>query len=123
MPKGWEGRLAHPVAWVAIVMLVAFAAIGLHTAGTEIAWVEMAGAMAVTVTFAAWRIPWGRLPNWALLVLPIGSDLVIALLRQAQGGSTSGYSPLAILPARSGGPVHSCGHRRARAYGSATIGR
>jgi diguanylate cyclase (GGDEF)-like protein len=33
-----------------------------------------------------------------LLVLPIAADLVIVMLRQAQGGSTSGYAPLAILP-------------------------
>jgi diguanylate cyclase (GGDEF)-like protein len=33
-----------------------------------------------------------------VLVLPFAVDGVLALLRQAQGGSTSGYAPLAILP-------------------------
>ena len=93
-----EGWLALPVAWVATVMLVAFAAIGLQTDNTDWTCVETAAIAAVTVTFAAWRVPWPRLPRSALLVLPIGCDLVIALLRQAQGGSTSGYSALAILP-------------------------
>jgi diguanylate cyclase (GGDEF)-like protein len=31
-------------------------------------------------------------------VLPIACDAVIDVLRQSQGGSTSGYSPLAVLP-------------------------
>src|SRR5262249_4976374 len=42
--------------------------------------------------------PWQRLPLYALLVLPIACDAIIDVLRQSQGGSTSGYSPLAILP-------------------------
>ena len=90
--------LDRPVAWVATVVVLAFAAIGLQTAGTDWAWVEMAACAAVVVTFAAWRVPWDRLPRSALLALPTGCDLAIALLRQAQGGSTSGYSALAILP-------------------------
>jgi diguanylate cyclase (GGDEF)-like protein len=35
---------------------------------------------------------------WTLLVLPIAADGLIAVLRQAQGGNSSGYGPLAILP-------------------------
>ena len=43
-------------------------------------------------------VPWSSVPASAVLVLPIAADVGIALLRHAQGGSASGYSPLAILP-------------------------
>ena len=43
-------------------------------------------------------IPWPSLPSATLLALPISTDVVIAVLRQAQGGSASGYGPLVILP-------------------------
>lgn len=58
------------------------------------------GAAALTacvVVAAAWRVPWQRFPASWMLVVPVCCDLVIGLLRQSQGGSTSGYSPLAML--------------------------
>lgn len=80
------------------IALLALAATGLHTAGTEWVLVVAAGAgVAVTAVLAA-VMPWSTLPWWALLVLPIACDVLIGLLRQAGGGNTSGYSPLAILP-------------------------
>jgi diguanylate cyclase (GGDEF)-like protein len=39
-----------------------------------------------------------RALSLAVLVLPFAVDGIIAVLRQSQGGSTSGYAPLAILP-------------------------
>jgi len=79
-------------------MVAAFAAIVLNTDGTDWTWVAFAVVAGAAVTLAAWRLPWPALPRVALLALPVGCDLVIALLRQAQGGSSSGYAPLAILP-------------------------
>lgn len=43
-------------------------------------------------------LPWRRLPLPALLGLPVATDLIVALLRQAQGGNSSGYGPLVVLP-------------------------
>ena len=98
MPGSWEGQLSRPVAWIAIFTLVAFAAVGLQTTGTDWAWVEGAAAVGIVLIAAASRLDWSALPATALIALPIGCDLMIALLRQAQGGSASGYSPLVILP-------------------------
>lgn len=47
----------------------------------------------VTGVFA----PWHRLPHFAQVVPPMTFFVVIALLREAQGGAT-GYTPLAMLP-------------------------
>jgi diguanylate cyclase (GGDEF)-like protein len=98
MPKSWDGRLARPDAWMGTVVLVAFAAVGLQTAGTDWAWVESAAIAGVLVLAAARWVPWARLPLATLLLPALGCDLVIVLLRQAQGGITSGYAPLAVLP-------------------------
>ena len=57
-----------------------------------------AGVCAVVVGLVGVVLRWSALPASALLVLPIAVDVVIALLRQAQGGSASGYGPLVILP-------------------------
>lgn len=42
--------------------------------------------------------PWDRLPRFAETVPPLVYFVVIALLRESQGGSLSGYSALAMLP-------------------------
>jgi diguanylate cyclase (GGDEF)-like protein len=47
-----------------------------------------------TVAFA----PWHRLPRFAETVPPLAYFVVIALLRESQGGAVSGYSALAMLP-------------------------
>src|SRR5687767_173649 len=41
--------------------------------------------------------PWHRLPHFAQAVPPLAYFIVIALLRDAEGGAT-GYAPLAMLP-------------------------
>jgi len=56
-----------------------------------------AALIACVVVAAAWRVPWQRLPPTYMLAVPVCCDLVIGLLRQSQGGSVSGYSPLAML--------------------------
>jgi PAS domain S-box-containing protein len=46
----------------------------------------------------AFGLPWERLPNWAWLVIPIGYMAVIALIRDAQGGSDSQLVIVYLLP-------------------------
>jgi diguanylate cyclase (GGDEF)-like protein len=91
-------RLGEPWLITLGVLSLAFATSGLSTPGTHWRLVGLDAAFAVGLVGLAWVL--GRLharPEW-LLLLPVGCDLAIAGLRQAQGGSTSGYSPLAILP-------------------------
>jgi diguanylate cyclase (GGDEF)-like protein len=80
------------------VLALGFAAIGLQRGPTD-GTVMAAAILVALATLAAAAVPrWHRLPPWAILALACGCDAVIALLRQAQGGSGSGYGPLAILP-------------------------
>jgi diguanylate cyclase (GGDEF)-like protein len=80
------------------IVALAFAASALRTAGTNWWLVAGAAAGAAAVAAVAFALPWARFPAFALLALPFATDGVIVVLRQAQGGSTSGYAPLAILP-------------------------
>ncbi len=88
----------RPAAPIAAFVLLAFATTGLHTAGSRWALVGAAASAAVTLLVVAALLPWERLPAPALLLMPLGCDAVLAALRHAQGGSASGYGPLAILP-------------------------
>jgi diguanylate cyclase (GGDEF)-like protein len=80
------------------VVALAFSATVLQVGGTEWWLVVAAGVGAVVVGLVGVVVPWSVLPGSALLALPMAADMVIALLRQAQGGSSSGYGPLVILP-------------------------
>jgi diguanylate cyclase (GGDEF)-like protein len=91
-------RLERPVVPFLGIAVLAFAAIALQPAGANWLLVAAAIGLVAVLAFVAAALPWASLPAPALLALPIAVDVVIALLRQAQGGSTSGYSPLAILP-------------------------
>ena len=93
-----RGLLSRPALPVACLLVLAFSASTLQIAGTDWTLVGAAGVGALALIALAALAPWQRLGTSALLVLPIGCDLLIALLRQAQGGSTSGYGPLVILP-------------------------
>ena len=91
-------RSSRPALPVAGMLALAFVASALQISGTDWGLVGVAGAAALALIALAALTPWQRLGMSALLVLPLGCDLVIALLRQAQGGSTSGYGPLVLLP-------------------------
>ncbi len=80
------------------VLSLAFAGLGLGTEGTNWVLVGVAALFAASLVGLGWSLGRSSLPLAVLLILPIGCDLVITALRQAQGGSSSGYSPLTILP-------------------------
>ena len=90
--------LSRPVVPTTVVLALAFAVLGLRTAGTDWTLVALAAGLGAVAISAGAAVPWSRLPRWTLVVLPVSCDLVVALLRHAQGGSTSGYAPLTILP-------------------------
>jgi len=58
-----------------------------HDARREI---SIAGVIFFCLVAAAFLLPWERLPDWAWLIIPIGYIAVIAIIRDAQGGSDSG---------------------------------
>jgi diguanylate cyclase (GGDEF)-like protein len=91
-------RLERPVVPFLGITMLAFAATGLEPSGTNWELVVAAAVGAAVLGALAAVLPWSSLPAATVLVLPISIDVAIALLRQAQGGSASGYGPLVILP-------------------------
>lgn len=77
---------------------VALAATALRPASTDYLYFGLAAATAVALVALAVLVPWDRLPTNALLLLALGCDAVVALLRESQGGATSGYAALLVLP-------------------------
>jgi diguanylate cyclase (GGDEF)-like protein len=58
-----------------------------------------AAAVLLTVLVsAALLIPWARLPDWSQASPPLIGFAFIALLRQAEGGATSAFAPVVMLP-------------------------
>ena len=50
------------------------------------------------IVLAAIAVPWKRLPQFAQIIPVIAYFVVIALLREADGGGMSGYGALSMLP-------------------------
>lgn len=91
-------RFGRPLVLAGGVALLAFSTARLWPGGTDLPMLEAAGGVAVALlAVAAWQTR-REPPLWLALVVPVGCDLFVGLLRQAQGGSTSGYSPLVLVP-------------------------
>ena len=60
----------------------------------------LAGAAVLNalILLGAIAVPWHRLPHFAQIMPPFAYFVVIALLREADGGSLSAYAVLAMLP-------------------------
>jgi diguanylate cyclase (GGDEF)-like protein len=73
------------------------AAVAVHPQGSDWRFVGLA-ALVFAVSALVVRVKRGSVASrWLPLVPALSAILAIALLRQSQGGSTSGYSPLALL--------------------------
>ena len=66
-----------------------------HDARREIA---IAGILFFALVAAAFLVPWETLPDFAWLIIPVGYIAVIAIIRDAQGGSHSGLVVVYLLP-------------------------
>jgi diguanylate cyclase (GGDEF)-like protein len=77
--------------------LLAAAAVALHPQGSDWRFVALAALVFAIGACAVAFSPARADSAWLPLVPALSAVLAIALLRQSQGGSTSGYSPLAIL--------------------------
>jgi PAS domain S-box-containing protein len=58
----------------------------------------IAAALFFVILSAAFLLPWERMPDYAWLIIPIGFLAVVALIRNAQGGSSSGLITVYLLP-------------------------
>ncbi len=92
--EGLLGRIA-PFAGAAAAGL---ALAGLPSAGTHSNVFLAAALLSVAVVLGSVLAPWERLPGGVDLLPPVAYLAVIALLRQAEGGASSGYAPLVMLP-------------------------
>ena len=91
---GAAGRVA-PFAGAAIIAVVL---VLLPSTSSDGSMLTAAAALTAVVIAAALLVPWARLPPWCQAAVPLTFFAVVALLRQAGGGATSGYSPLVMLP-------------------------
>ncbi|MDX6618125.1 MAG: hypothetical protein QOK36_511, partial [Gaiellales bacterium] len=77
--------------------LVAGAAVGGHPFGSDWRFVGLAALVLAVCAGAVALSPSRRESAWLPLVPALAALLAVALLRQSQGGASSGYSPLALL--------------------------
>src|SRR5450830_739550 len=91
---GAAGRVA-PFAGAAIIAVVL---VLLPPTSSNWPMIAAAAVLTAVVIAAALLVPWARLPPWCQAAVPLTFFAVVALLRQAGGGATSGYSPLVMLP-------------------------
>jgi len=83
-----------------------FAAVGLLALLTPLipprpsdwTYVWIAAALTIVIAAAGFLVPWSKLPRWTFVVPPLAYFVVVALLRQANDGSASGYAALLLLP-------------------------
>ncbi len=98
LPIGFSGsmRVRLPVFALVAVGTVLIAVIPFpHEARRE---VSLAGVLFFALVAAAFLVPWEKLPDWAWLMIPIGYLAVIAIIRDAQGGSGAGLVVVYLLP-------------------------
>jgi diguanylate cyclase (GGDEF)-like protein len=79
-------------------MVLALAVLPLPPDGDRPVVVLLAVAVSAVIVAVAALAPWSRLPRFAEVVPPLAYFVVVALLRESQGGAASGYAPLAMLP-------------------------
>ena len=60
--------------------------------------VWLATGLTALIALVGLLTPWSRLPRWSFIVPPLAYFVVVAILREANDGSVSGYAPLALLP-------------------------
>lgn len=83
----------------AVTTALAFVAVALPPATDgEAKLLALAGALALLLVAVPLAVPPQRLPRGAQVVGPLLFLVLVALLRDAEGGAVSGYSILVLLP-------------------------
>jgi signal transduction histidine kinase len=79
-----------------IAVVTAYALVFLPTSRLEYGFVSAAAALSAALLALA--LVWSRFPRLATVAIPLGYMALAALLREAAGGSTSGFGGLFLLP-------------------------
>jgi diguanylate cyclase (GGDEF)-like protein len=79
-------------------MALALLVYPLPPTGNEPSALYAAAVLSALIAGAGIVLPWSRLPRFAEVVPPLAYFVVIALLRESDGGANSGYGVLAMLP-------------------------
>src|SRR4051812_5015968 len=58
----------------------------------------LCGLLTLLILAFTAAVPWARRPDWWTLVPVLGFMAVVALLREAGGGNSSGVGPMVLLP-------------------------
>jgi diguanylate cyclase (GGDEF)-like protein len=93
----WEFHRSAPLKPVLGFSLLTAAAVAVNPQGSDWWLVGLAAFVLVAAAAVAAFAPARKDATWLPLALALAALLAVALLRESQGGSTSGYSPLAIL--------------------------
>ena len=97
-PLSPEGRALRLLPF-AVPAVLAFVTIGLPPAGDWSGYGLAAGAALFGLVVASIvLVPWGWLPAWAQAGPPLAYVLVVSVLRHAEGGATTGFYVLFLLP-------------------------
>jgi diguanylate cyclase (GGDEF)-like protein len=93
-PEGFAKRVAP----FAGALLLAFAFVNLRHEGGTPGHILVATAVAAMLVLAVGAIPWRWLPGWTQVFPPLAFFLLVAVLIDVDGGSSSSFSPLVLLP-------------------------
>ena len=87
----------HAVTFTLIAVVTAYGLLFLPT-GIALDYRVVSFAAALSAALLALTLFWGVVPRFATLAIPIGYIALAALLREAAGGSSSGFGGLFLLP-------------------------
>jgi signal transduction histidine kinase len=87
----------HAVPFTLIAVVTAYGLLFLPT-GTRLDFGEVSAAAALSAALLGLTLVWSAVPRLATLGIPLGYIALAALLREAAGGSTSGFGGLFLLP-------------------------
>jgi two-component system, OmpR family, phosphate regulon sensor histidine kinase PhoR len=92
--EGLIGRVAPYIFVIMLALVLIVIAPGEH----DPLLLSMAAFLTVAIATSPWTVPWQRLPFSMQMAPPLLYFLVIVLIREAQGGTDSGFAPLVALP-------------------------
>jgi len=87
----------HAVPFTLIAVVTAYALLFLPT-GVRLDYSVVSAAAVLSMALLGMTLLWSRWPRVATLGIPLGYIALAALLREAAGGSTSGFGGLFLLP-------------------------
>jgi signal transduction histidine kinase len=87
----------HAVAFTLVAVVTAYGLLFLPT-GIQLDYRVVSLAATLSAALLALTLFWGVVPRFATLAIPIGYIVLAALLREAAGGSSSGFGGLFLLP-------------------------